>query len=469
MTDFTIFNVPEFLLNSLGAMGIKSPTPIQSQAIPIALSGKDLLASAQTGTGKTIAYLVPIISHLASTQNTKGIILAPTRELATQIKEAAHKLLNGVKGLHSALLIGGEQMFKQLDQLKRAPRLIIGTPGRINDHLNRGSLKLKDTSFLVLDETDRMLDMGFSEQLDEIKTYITNEHQTLMFSATLPHNILNLSKKYLNNPERIAVGPENTVSVKIKQDTIQTSENDKFGHLIRELAERTGSVIIFVKTKRGADNLAAMLREQSHKVNAIHGDLQQSKRDRVILGFREGKYRILVATDVAARGLDVPHIEHVINFDLPMQAEDYIHRIGRTGRAGAEGQALSFISPDDQRKWRMISQLIDPTAKPLIQNRSPYGRKPGSSSYSGGNAGGRRSSSSSSFGRTSYSAKPEGQSNSRVDGRFSPSPRSNDGDFGGRRSYADKPGRKAGPRSEGPFRSSSNQDNRGRFSSYQDY
>ncbi len=390
-TDFKSFNIPEFLLGALNSIGIKSPTPVQIQTIPTALQGRDVLASAQTGTGKTIAYLIPLIAHLSTAPNAKGVVLAPTRELATQIKEAAYQLLNGVKGINIALLIGGEQMFKQMEQLKRAPRLIIGTPGRINDHLNRGSLKLKETSFFVLDETDRMLDMGFTEQLDAIQSFLPEEHQTLMFSATLPSNILNLSKKYLNNPERIAVGPENTPSPRVKQDIIHTSENDKFTHLLRELSERTGSVIIFVKTKRGADNLAEMLKDESHKANAIHGDLQQSRRERVILAFRNGKYRILVATDVAARGLDVPHIEHVINFDLPMQAEDYIHRIGRTGRAGAEGQALSFISPDDQRKWRLITQLIDPTAPKLAAStRSPYGNRNSSNSRG------------SSFGRSSF-------------------------------------------------------------------
>jgi superfamily II DNA/RNA helicase len=413
-------------------MGIKAPTPIQKQAIPIAIEGKDLLASAQTGTGKTIAYLVPIITHLATTQGTKALVLAPTRELATQIREAANHLLAGIKGVYSSLLIGGESMFKQLDQLKRAPRLIIGTPGRINDHLARGSLKLQATSILVLDETDRMLDMGFSEQLDEIKTHMPDSHQTLMFSATMPHNITSLSKKYLNSPERVSVGDQNSASPQIKQDIIHTNENEKFTHLLRELEERVGSVIIFVKTKRGADHLALKLKDHSHKANAIHGDLQQSKRDRVILGFRDGKYRILVATDVAARGLDVPHIAHVINFDLPMQAEDYIHRIGRTGRAGAEGQALSFIAPDDNRKWKLISQLMDPTAKPIFQGKSPYGNSRGSYGASGGNRSFKKrddekgSSSRGSFGKSSFGKGSFGKGS--FGGRDSSGPKRDYGD-----------------------------------------
>jgi superfamily II DNA/RNA helicase len=363
MTEFSTFNIPEFLTSSLKLMGIVTPTPIQKSTIPIALEGRDVLASAQTGTGKTIAYLIPLLVNLAANPNAKAIILAPTRELAMQIKDAAGKLSSATKRIEYALLIGGDRMFGQLSQLRRGAKLIIGTPGRIHDHLNRGSLTLKDANFLVLDETDRMLDMGFSEQLDAIKTFMPDVYQTLMFSATLPSNIENLSRKYLNNPERISVGPENAPSANIKQLVIHTSENEKFTHLSKELIERTGSVIIFVKTKRGADDLADMLKRDSHKVDAIHGDLNQTRRQKAIFAFRNGKCRILVATDVAARGLDVPHVEHVINFDLPMQAEDYVHRIGRTGRAGAQGNALSFVSPDDIRKWKMISRLINPDDK----------------------------------------------------------------------------------------------------------
>jgi superfamily II DNA/RNA helicase len=201
-------------------------------------------------------------------------------------------------------------------------------------------------------------------------------YQTLMFSATMPSNIESLSRKYLNNPERISVGPENTPSANIKQLVIHTSENDKFTHLAKELIERTGSVIIFVKTKRGADDLAEMLKRESHRVDTIHGDLNQTRRQRAIFAFRSGKCRILVATDVAARGLDVPHVEHVINFDLPMQAEDYVHRIGRTGRAGAQGNALSFISPEDIRKWRMISRLINPDdSSSYKKDTTPFQRR----------------------------------------------------------------------------------------------
>lgn len=364
MENFNALNILSCLSESLEALGITQPTPIQKEAIPQSLEGKDILASAQTGTGKTIAYLVPVFTHLINNQKAQSIILAPTRELALQIMQAAQNILrHSNQKINTALIIGGEKFFKQFDQLKRKPRLIIGTPGRINDHLSRKSLNLSNTEIMVLDETDRMLDMGFSEQLDEIKSYMPEAHQTLMFSATMPSNIQQLSKKYLNNPVRIEVGQSNSPVAKIKQDFVHANQHEKFPLLLKELSSRNGSVIVFVKTKRSADQLASMLKEESHQANAIHGDLSQDRRNRVISGFRGSKYRILVATDVAARGLDVPHVEHVINFDLPMQAEDYIHRIGRTARAGAEGNALSFISRDDSIKLRDIKKLIDPQTK----------------------------------------------------------------------------------------------------------
>lgn len=361
MTHFFTFNLPEFLLESLDRMKITTPTPIQQAAIPIAMTGKDILASAQTGTGKTIAYMLPIVANLI---NGKGaaLIMTPTRELAIQVKATLDQLLGRKPAFESAVLIGGEAIFKQFNQLRRFPRIVIGTPGRIIDHINRKTLVLKDTSFLVLDETDRMLDMGFTDQLEEINKHLPKERQTLMFSATMPGNIMKISQKYLKEPQRITVGSTNQPIDKIQQDTIHTSHSEKFSKLLQEIDSREGSIIVFVKTKRGADNLSDKLQDKGHSADAIHGDLQQRKRERVIQSFRNKRNRIMVATDVAARGLDVPHIEHVINYDLPQCPEDYIHRIGRTGRAGAEGRALSFITSDEAGKWRMIQRLINPNA-----------------------------------------------------------------------------------------------------------
>lgn len=365
MNDFSKLGLPRTLLNCLERMNFKTPTPIQAQAIPVALKGRDILGSAQTGTGKTAAFGIPLIERLMTTDKTTALIMTPTRELAAQVLKALREMIPADAGIRSALLIGGESMYKQLNQLKGFPRLIVGTPGRINDHLERKSLKLRDAGFLVLDETDRMLDMGFGVQIDRILRHMPKERQTLLFSATLPPEIVQISKKYLHMPERIAVGETHMPTANIKQEIVKVNTPDKYKMLLEHLAARNGSVIVFVKTKHGADRMAKRLTREGHSAEAIHGDLKQSKRDRVIADFRDKEHRILVATDVAARGLDIPHIEHVINYDLPQVAEDYIHRIGRTARAGKAGEAVCFISPEDGAKWKAIYHLMNPSEKAL--------------------------------------------------------------------------------------------------------
>ncbi len=360
--SFSDFALHPLLNESLARMGFTKPTAIQAATILLSLQGRDILASAETGSGKTAAFVLPMVNALLNSPRGGAMVLLPTRELAVQVLDVVHKLLGNKSGIRTALIIGGEPMPKQLSQLRNRPRIIVGTPGRINDHLKRGTMMLGSTDFLVLDETDRMLDMGFGIQLDEIAKYLPEKRQTLMFSATIPSGIVNVSKKYLNNPERVTVGSNNAPVKNIKQDSIFTSQADKYSELAKELDKRTGSVIIFVKTKFGADKLADKLDKNGHTAEAIHGDLKQRQRDRVIAGFRASKYRILVATDIAARGLDIPHIEHVINYDLPQCPEDYVHRIGRTARAGAEGSALCLISPEDRGKWNAIKRLIDPSA-----------------------------------------------------------------------------------------------------------
>lgn len=392
--DFTSFGLPDSLMLSLHQMGFTTPTPIQEKAIPLALLGKDVLGSAQTGTGKTAAFAIPLVNHLLASPRGGALVLTPTRELAVQVLDTIHQLLGKRSPLRTALLIGGESMGKQFGQLRYTPRIIVGTPGRINDHLNRGSLRLNETNFLVLDETDRMLDIGFGVQLERIATYLPEKRQTMMFSATMPANIMKLAAKYLTQPERISVGSTTTPLAKIKQEIIYTSEAEKYTHLLTQLEQRQGSILVFVKTKRGAERLMEKISRQDHRADTIHGDLKQSKRDRVIQAFRDERYRILVATDVAARGLDIPHLAHVINYDLPQCPEDYIHRIGRTARAGAEGSAINLISPDDGRKWHAIHRLINPN-EPFTGNRSgaPSGRKPSPSRRSGSFSGRRDSSS----------------------------------------------------------------------------
>lgn len=369
MQTFNDITIPQALFHRIEQIGFVTPTPIQAQAIPVALEGSDILGSAQTGTGKTAAYGIPLIAHLLNNNHGTSLVLLPTRELAVQVMSALKQFIGRSK-LSTALLIGGEEMRKQFRQLQAKPRLVVGTPGRVNDHLNRKSLQLNNTNFLVLDEVDRMLDMGFGIQLEAISQYLTAKRQTLMFSATLPPNINKVADKYLDNPIRISVGEMHVPAPKVKQTHVKVADADKYTRLLDEIQERSGSIIVFVKTKRAADAMSVKLRKLGHEADALHGDLRQSKRSRVIANFHKQKFRILIATDVAARGLDVPHIEHVINYDLPQCPEDYIHRIGRTARAGAEGEAINFLSSSDTIKWRAIQLLLDPNAKPDNIGRS---------------------------------------------------------------------------------------------------
>ncbi len=363
METFTELNLNPTLMQSITRMHFKIPTPIQAQAIPPALLGKDILGTAQTGTGKTLCYGIACINKLLNDRGSNALIICPTRELAVQVGDVLNGLIENTMNIKSAVLIGGESMHKQLRQLQKRPRLIIGTPGRLNDHLKRKSLKLHQSYFLVLDETDRMLDMGFIPQVEQILKFVPKKHQTLLFSATLPQNILKITERYLNNPIRIKVGSTTTPISKIKQEVVQVSEGDKYNKLLEELYKRKGSILVFVKTKRNADKMAHRLQNDGHHCDCMHGNLRQSKRQKTLIAFRSGKIRILISTELATRGLDVPSIQHVINYHLPQVPEDFIHRIGRTARAGAEGCALTFITPNDRQMWNGIQRLIDPNIK----------------------------------------------------------------------------------------------------------
>ena len=364
MQTFQDFGFNKTLTSALEAINFSEPTPIQAQTIPLALAGHDILGSAQTGTGKTAAFALPVLQKLMENDTASALILTPTRELGKQIMDNIHQFLGKGSGIRTAFIIGGESYGKQMAQLRARPRIIVGTPGRINDHINRGSLDFDMTRYVVLDETDRMLDMGFTDQLERIFKHIPEDRQTLMFSATMPKNILDMSRKYLKSPKRIEVGGSNVIADNLVQDIMRVPEEQKYDELVIELEARYGTKIIFVKTKFATERMAKRLRADGYAAEAIHGDLKQAKRSRVIKDFRAQKFDILVATDVVARGLDVPHVEHVINYNLPQVAEDYIHRIGRTARAGAKGHALCFISPQEGRQWHAIMQLLDPDAKP---------------------------------------------------------------------------------------------------------
>jgi len=379
MENFNSLNLEKTLMDSIAVINFKTPTPIQAQAIPVALEGKDVLGTAQTGTGKTAAFGIPLVNFLLKTQKDTALVMTPTRELATQVMQTMISLI-GRGNIRTALLIGGDSMQKQLRQMQRNPRLIVGTPGRINDHLKRKTLKLQKTTFLVLDESDRMLDMGFTPQINQVLENVPEKHQTLLFSATLANNIVRLAERYLKNPVRISVGSTSTPIDKIKQETLHVKDGDKYNQLIKEIYNRQGAILIFVKTRRNAEKMVKRLKYDDHDADAIHGNLRQNKRDKVIKAFRNGHFRILVGTDVASRGLDIPAIKHVINFDLPQLPEDFIHRIGRTARAGAEGCALSFIGGDDRSKWNAIQRLIDPNFK-QDKNSGDHKKKRGGRSF----------------------------------------------------------------------------------------
>ena len=348
--------LPEFLQNALKRLDITAPTPVQEGAIPPALRGQDVLATAQTGTGKTFAFLLPLATRLAEHPQENALVLSPTRELAQQTYAELEKLTDEQHPLSAALIIGGDNIHKQYAALRRRPRVIIATPGRLLDHMGRKSVDIKQVRCLVLDETDRMLDMGFIDDMRKIAAALPVPRQTLLFSATLPKEIVGLANEFLHQPARVKIGSVASPADLVVQEIVQVSVREKLPQLLHELNTRPGSILVFTRTKHGAERLARQLKLYGQKANALHGDLRQNRRRQVLEFFRSGAVRVLVATDVAARGIDVPNLACVINYDLPQCPEDYIHRIGRTGRAGAVGTAVSLIS-DDMDKWSDICKV----------------------------------------------------------------------------------------------------------------
>ncbi len=348
--------LPAFLQQALSAQAICRPTDVQTKAIPAILQGRDVLATAQTGTGKTLAFLLPLVTRLVQEPEKNALILSPTRELAEQTFQELTKLTANENSLLAVLIIGGDNIHKQFADLRKKPRIIVATPGRVIDHLQRKSIDLRRTHYWVLDETDRMLDMGFIEDMRQIGSVLASPRQTLLFSATLPPEIVDFAKMFLNNPVRVKIGSVQAPIDLVMQAIVRVDIREKLPQLLHELNTRSGSVLIFTRTKHGAERLAKQLKLYGQKANALHGDLRQNRRRQVLEFFKNQTVRVLVATDVAARGIDVPHIAHVINYDLPQSPEDYIHRIGRTGRAGAVGNAISFIAQDED-KWKEICRV----------------------------------------------------------------------------------------------------------------
>ena len=358
MNSFQDLKLPGALERALREMGFDQPTPIQTDAIPSAIEGKDLIATAQTGTGKTAAFGIPMAVHLLSDPGKTALVLAPTRELALQIEAFWRDLTRFAPELRSACLIGGASFSNQVRALSKRPRLVIATPGRLIDHIQRRTVVLTRSEILVLDEADRMLDMGFAPQLAQIMRYIPRERQTFLFSATGDSNMDRLASSYLKNAVRISVGKTSQAAPLINQETVATTARKKNETLLDSVNAREGSILVFARTQSRTDRLAKYLNSYGLDVARIHGGRSQGQRTSALSAFRTGQTRILVATDIAARGIDVADIAHVINYDLPQAPEDYIHRIGRTGRAGRKGRALSLITPEDRSQWNSISRLL---------------------------------------------------------------------------------------------------------------
>ncbi|MSR87036.1 DEAD/DEAH box helicase [Candidatus Peribacteria bacterium] len=395
----------------LAKMKFTTPTPIQHQAIPIAVEGKDVIGIAQTGTGKTLAFGIPMLQRLAQGPG-RGLVILPTRELAYQVEEALKPFATPL-GIKTAVFVGGASMNLQRGMLRQNPRILIATPGRLNDHLEQRTVTLKEVNILVLDEADRMLDMGFKPQIDRILAHVPKVRQTMLFSATMPREILQLASSQMQLPLRIEVAPAGTTADKIQQEIFVVRREEKLQLLEKLLVEYTGSVLVFSRTKHGAKKMTRALRAMGHAAGEIHANRSLAQRREALEGFKAGRYRILVATDIAARGIDVTGISVVINFDLPDDPGDYVHRIGRTARAGREGRAISFATPDQSNDIRSIERLIrvpiSRTPLPALppprkvehterdEESRPWGNRGGSSfgsaqgqRHGGFNGGGRR-------------------------------------------------------------------------------
>nr|WP_028917590.1 DEAD/DEAH box helicase [Pseudoxanthomonas sp. J35] len=365
--SFEHLGLAPFLLRALAEQGYENPTPIQQQAIPLALAGHDLLAGAQTGTGKTAAFGLPLLQHLGTKpqavngpRRPRALVLAPTRELATQVHDSLRGYSKYLR-IPSAVIYGGVGMGNQLDALRRGVDLVIACPGRLIDHIERRSVDLSGIEILVLDEADRMLDMGFLPSIKRILAKLPKQNrQTLLFSATFPESIKQLAMEFMRHPREVQVTPQNTVAETIAHRVHPVDAGRKRELLLHLLGQDTRvQTLVFAKTKHGSDKLATFLEKSGIHAAAIHGNKSQGQRLRALGDFKAGKVKVLVATDIAARGIDIDQLPRVINYDLPMVAEDYVHRIGRTGRNGASGEALSLVSQDDAKLLRQIVRLLD--------------------------------------------------------------------------------------------------------------
>ena len=349
--------IAPLLLKQLEILRFTIPTPIQHKAIPIAIAGDDLVGIAQTGTGKTLAFAIPMIQRLALNKNDRGLVLVPTRELALQVDQDLRQI-GRLSSLKTAVLIGGTPLYPQIQAIRANPQIIVATPGRLIDHLKQKTISLINVRILVLDEADRMLDIGFEPQIKAILAQAPRERQTMLFSATMPVKVANIAKTYMKKPLHVEIAPSGTAPERVDQEVFIVPQSQKINLLAQLFLEYRGPVLVFCRTKYGAKRIAKMVRDMGYSSSEIHSNRSLNQRTDALNGFKSGRYRILVATDIAARGIDVKGIELVINYDLPENSEDYVHRIGRTARAGRAGKAISFAAPEQKRDIQSIERLI---------------------------------------------------------------------------------------------------------------
>ena len=368
--NFSDLGLAPAQVSACESLGYNTPTPIQRQAIPVILNGRDIIGCAETGTGKTAAFLLPILQRLSGSfrPGLRVLVLAPTRELAVQIHDN-YTALNREKNNRSVIAIGGASIRTQLSQLRRGAAVLIATPGRVLDLVDRGAVDLSTIEVLVLDEADRMLDMGFWPAIRRVISLLPAKRQTLLFSATMSSDIEQLARSTTKNPELVEVSTRGRAARLVDQIAYQIPLESKTALLLELLEkerERFERVLIFTRTRRGAERLSHVLRARDHSVKRIHADRTQSQRQEALRAFSEGRARVLVATDIAARGLDIDAVSHVINYDVPAAPEDYVHRVGRTGRAGSRGQAISMVAPADEFAMRAIERLTRQTIKRIV-------------------------------------------------------------------------------------------------------
>jgi ATP-dependent RNA helicase DeaD len=419
-SGFAKFGFSRNLNRALEASNFLTPTPVQEAAIPVGLEGRDVLACAQTGTGKTAAFLLPIISHLEKNLHDTALVVGPTREIIQQSTEAARVLLQFLPSIGVCSIIGGGRMDRQLKALQKRPRLIIGTPGRLNDFIARRKVNLSACRVIVFDEADRMLDMGFAPQIDQIIKFAPKERQTMMFSATIAPPVEKIARSYLKDAKFISVGPTETAPELLRQKVIITTLDKKEDVLRDELNKRKGSVLIFAQTQRRVEKLGYVLREYGYNAETIHGGRTQGQRFRALQSFRDGDVNILVATDVASRGLDIGTICHVINYDLSGNPEDFLHRVGRAARNGKEGDALTLLTQADFSEYRRIKKYMGDDCEIVGEFAHGSGHSGGGSKsggrprrFGGGGGGGarRKKFGTRAFGDRKPGGKPSGERN----------------------------------------------------------